>query len=235
MRGCHYKTRTPICTKTGERRGRRPNPDERRPHDLGHPRAPSPPLRGEPRRPRPALHRGADQLPRRPRRPGGLLQREHPPHGRARRVGCAATAGAAAKFGTVECREAKCIAPTFDAGPSENSAELLDVLKDRRRTAPPHDDQSDRRGHRTGQARPGTPGREEPRPHIPGPRTRCVGPGCGAHAGNQYAQNRSGRAAEQQSWQQDSLPLSLWERYVFVTVPQLPAPGKAKPGTVYRP
>jgi hypothetical protein len=105
----------------------------------------------------------------------------------------------------------------------------------RRRTAPPHDDQSDRRGHRTGQARPGTPGREEPRPHIPGPRTRCVGPGCGAHAGNQYAQNRSGRAAEQQSWQQDSLPLSLQERYVFVTVPQLLAPGKAKPGTVYRP
>jgi peptidoglycan/xylan/chitin deacetylase (PgdA/CDA1 family) len=46
-------------------------------------------------------------------------------------VGCAATAGAAAKFGTVECREAKCIAPTFDAGPSENSAKLLDILKEK--------------------------------------------------------------------------------------------------------
>jgi IS605 OrfB family transposase len=30
----------------------------------------------------------------------------------------------------------------------------------RRRTKPPRDDQSDRRGHRTAQARPGTPGRE---------------------------------------------------------------------------
>ncbi len=34
----------------------------------------------------------------------------------------------------------------------------------RRRTAPPHDDQSDRRGHRTAQARPGNQGREGTRP-----------------------------------------------------------------------
>jgi IS605 OrfB family transposase len=66
----------------------------------------------------------------------------------------------------------------------------------RRRTAPPHDDQSDRRGHRTAQARPGTLGREEPCPRIPGPRTRCVGTGCGANAGNQNTQNRSGCSAE---------------------------------------
>ncbi len=46
----------------------------------------------------------------------------------------------------------------------------------RRRTAPPHDDQSDRRGHRTAQAGHRDRGREETRPRIPGPRTRCVPP-----------------------------------------------------------
>jgi IS605 OrfB family transposase len=46
----------------------------------------------------------------------------------------------------------------------------------RRRTAPPRDDRSDRREHRTVQARPGTPGREGTRPRIPGPRTRSVSP-----------------------------------------------------------
>ncbi|MFI9580663.1 IS200/IS605 family accessory protein TnpB-related protein [Streptomyces sp. NPDC052236] len=79
----------------------------------------------------------------------------------------------------------------------------------RRRTTPPRNDQSDRYGHRTVQARPGTPGREETRPHIPGPRTRCVPPGSGAKAGDQCAQHRSGHTAEHGLWQQDSLPLSL--------------------------
>ncbi|WP_435808631.1 polysaccharide deacetylase family protein [Streptomyces afghaniensis] len=37
----------------------------------------------------------------------------------------------AARFGTVDCREAKCIALTFDAGPSEHSARLLDVLDEK--------------------------------------------------------------------------------------------------------
>ncbi|MFJ8106269.1 polysaccharide deacetylase family protein [Streptomyces sp. NPDC096132] len=37
----------------------------------------------------------------------------------------------AARFGAVDCREVKCIALTFDAGPSENSARLLDILKER--------------------------------------------------------------------------------------------------------
>ena len=78
----------------------------------------------------------------------------------------------------------------------------------RRRTAPPPHDQSDRAGHRTVQAGPGVPGREETRPRIPGPRTRSVAAGRGANAGNQNAQNRSGRSAEHESWQQDSLPLS---------------------------
>ncbi|WUW98730.1 transposase [Streptomyces sp. NBC_01450] len=79
----------------------------------------------------------------------------------------------------------------------------------RRRTPPPRNDQSDRYGHRSVQARPETRRREETRPHLPGPRTRCVPPGSGTKAGDQRAQHRSGHTAEQQSWQQDSLPLSL--------------------------
>ncbi len=76
------------------------------------------------------------------------------------------------------------------------------------RTAPPPHDRSDRVGHRTVQAGPETRRREETRPRIPGPRTRCVPPGRGANAGDQHAQHRSGHAAEQPSWHQDPLPLS---------------------------
>lgn len=36
-----------------------------------------------------------------------------------------------ARFGTVDCRQAKCLALTFDAGPSEHSARLLDILKEK--------------------------------------------------------------------------------------------------------
>lgn len=79
----------------------------------------------------------------------------------------------------------------------------------RRRTAPPRQHQSDAGGHRTLQAEPSLFGREGTRPHTPGPRTRCVGTGCGANAGDQCAQHRSGHAAEQGFWQQDPLPLSL--------------------------
>ncbi|MFD4608477.1 IS200/IS605 family accessory protein TnpB-related protein [Streptomyces sp. NPDC058440] len=78
----------------------------------------------------------------------------------------------------------------------------------RRRTAPPPPHRSDAVGHRTVQARPDTPGREGPRPRIPGPRTRSVGAGRGAKAGDQCAHNRSGHTAEHESWHQDSLPLS---------------------------
>ncbi|MFG2022474.1 IS200/IS605 family accessory protein TnpB-related protein [Streptomyces sp. NPDC048825] len=78
----------------------------------------------------------------------------------------------------------------------------------RRRTAPPRTHQCDGYGHRTAQAGPETWRREETRPRIPGPRTRCVPPGRGAKAGDQRAQHRSGHAAEHASWQQDSLPLS---------------------------
>jgi IS605 OrfB family transposase len=69
----------------------------------------------------------------------------------------------------------------------------------RRRTAPPRDDQSDRRGHRTVQASSGTREREGTRPHHPGPRTRSVPPGSGANAGNQDTHHRSGRPAERES------------------------------------
>ncbi|MGX4691400.1 IS200/IS605 family accessory protein TnpB-related protein [Streptomyces sp. JNUCC 63] len=79
----------------------------------------------------------------------------------------------------------------------------------RRRTAPPPHDRSDRVGHRTVQAASGSPGREGPRPRLPGPRTRSVPPGRGAKAGDQCAHNRSGHAAEHEPWHQDSLPLSL--------------------------
>lgn len=51
----------------------------------------------------------------------------HPSAARAR----PAATTQAARFGTVDCREAKCIALTFDAGPSENSSRLLDILKER--------------------------------------------------------------------------------------------------------
>ncbi|MFF4508456.1 IS200/IS605 family accessory protein TnpB-related protein [Streptomyces sp. NPDC001401] len=79
----------------------------------------------------------------------------------------------------------------------------------RRRTKPPPHDRSDRVGHRTVQARPGTPGREGNRPRIPGPRTRSVRARRGENAVDQNAQHRSGRSAEHEFWQQDSLPLSL--------------------------
>ncbi|MFJ7629309.1 IS200/IS605 family accessory protein TnpB-related protein [Streptomyces sp. NPDC097595] len=46
----------------------------------------------------------------------------------------------------------------------------------RRRTTPPRAHQSDAHGHRTVQAAPGAPGREETRPRIPGPRTRSAPP-----------------------------------------------------------
>ncbi|MFJ2730824.1 IS200/IS605 family accessory protein TnpB-related protein [Streptomyces sp. NPDC087317] len=78
----------------------------------------------------------------------------------------------------------------------------------RRRTAPPPPHRSDAVGHRTVQARPGNPGREGPRPRIPGPRTRSVPPGRGAKAGDQCVHNRSGHTAEHEPWTQDSLPLS---------------------------
>ncbi|MCF3121823.1 polysaccharide deacetylase family protein [Streptomyces arenae] len=37
-----------------------------------------------------------------------------------------------AAFGTVDCRKAKCVALTFDAGPSENTPRLLKILKEKK-------------------------------------------------------------------------------------------------------
>ncbi len=51
-----------------------------------------------------------------------------PADGKAGASGTRARAGA---LGTVDCAHAKCIALTFDAGPSENSARLLDILKEK--------------------------------------------------------------------------------------------------------
>ncbi|WP_282693305.1 transposase [Streptomyces sp. CC208A] len=79
----------------------------------------------------------------------------------------------------------------------------------RRRVAPPRDDQSDCRGHRTVQAGPRDRGREGHRPRVPGPRTRSVRAGHGRKAVDQDTQHRSGRPAEHESWRQDPLPLSL--------------------------
>ncbi|MEU9877048.1 IS200/IS605 family accessory protein TnpB-related protein [Streptomyces phaeochromogenes] len=79
----------------------------------------------------------------------------------------------------------------------------------RRRTTPPPHDQSDRVGHRTVQAGPGSRGREGTRPHPPGPRTRCVSPMVERMRGTSLPSTVRGSATEQKTWQQDSLPLSV--------------------------
>ncbi|MFE5599806.1 polysaccharide deacetylase family protein [Streptomyces coelicoflavus] len=47
------------------------------------------------------------------------------------KAGAPGTQARAAGLGTVDCAHTKCIALTFDAGPSENSARLLDILKEK--------------------------------------------------------------------------------------------------------
>jgi IS605 OrfB family transposase len=81
----------------------------------------------------------------------------------------------------------------------------------RRRTTPPRAHQSDAHGHRTVQARPAAPGREGPRPRIPGPRTRSVPP--------DTARTRATRTSttvrdvrSDQAWVQDPLLLTDQER-----------------------
>ncbi|MDH6624819.1 IS605 OrfB family transposase [Streptomyces sp. LBL] len=79
----------------------------------------------------------------------------------------------------------------------------------RRRTTPLPAHQSDVQGHRTVQARPEARRREETRPHPPGPRTRCVPPEVERKRETSLPKTVRGSATEQQSWQQDSLPLSV--------------------------
>lgn len=71
--------------------------------------------------------------------------------------------------------------------------------KIRRRTAPPRTHQSDVCGHRTIQAGPGEPRREETRHPSTGPHTRCVPPAGTTNAGNQATQHRSGPPTDQDS------------------------------------
>ncbi|WP_431996473.1 IS200/IS605 family accessory protein TnpB-related protein [Streptomyces fungicidicus] len=77
----------------------------------------------------------------------------------------------------------------------------------RRRTAPPPHDQSDRAGHRTVQAGRRALGREEPRPRIPGPRTRCVPPDAERKRATR-ASNTVRGARSDQEWVQNSLLLT---------------------------
>ncbi|MGV9846933.1 IS200/IS605 family accessory protein TnpB-related protein [Streptomyces fungicidicus] len=77
----------------------------------------------------------------------------------------------------------------------------------RRRTAPPPHDQSDRAGHRTVQADRRALGREEPRPRIPGPRTRCAPPDAERKRATR-ASNTVRGARSDQEWVQNSLPLT---------------------------
>ncbi|MFD5648558.1 IS200/IS605 family accessory protein TnpB-related protein [Streptomyces sp. NPDC127039] len=77
----------------------------------------------------------------------------------------------------------------------------------RRRTAPPRTHQSDGCGHRTVQAGPETPGREGPRPRIPGPRTRSVPPDT-ARTRATRTPNTVRDVRSDQEWVQDSLLLT---------------------------
>jgi IS605 OrfB family transposase len=77
----------------------------------------------------------------------------------------------------------------------------------RRRTAPPRDDRSDRRGHRTAQAGPGTRGREGTRPRVPGPRTRSVSPDAERKRATRTS-NTVRDVRSDQAWVQDPLLLT---------------------------
>ncbi|MDX3249118.1 transposase [Streptomyces sp. ME18-1-4] len=77
----------------------------------------------------------------------------------------------------------------------------------RRRTAPPPAHRSDEQGHRTVQARPGTPEREETRPRIPGPRTRSVLPGAERTRATRTSKTVRDVRSDQ-AWVQDSLLLT---------------------------
>ncbi len=76
----------------------------------------------------------------------------------------------------------------------------------RRRTAPPRAHQSDVHGHRTVQATPEPPGREGPRPRVPGPRTRSVPPDAERTRATRTP-NTVRDVRSDQKWVQDSLLL----------------------------
>jgi IS605 OrfB family transposase len=74
----------------------------------------------------------------------------------------------------------------------------------RRRTTPPRTHRSDGCGHRTVQADSVTLGREEPRPRIPGPRTRCVLPDAARTRATRTPTTVRGARSDQE-WVQNSL------------------------------
>ncbi|MFB7330280.1 polysaccharide deacetylase family protein [Streptomyces adustus] len=209
----------------------------------------------------------------------------------------------AARYGSVDCRRAKCIALTFDAGPSEHSARLLDILKEkqvkatffllgkrhiekypelvRRMAAEGHEVASHTWDHRIlTEIEPDEIRAELERPNqeierLTGHRPTLMRPPQGrtddtvhqicrelgmsevlwSVTAKDYTTNDSDlirkRVLAQSS--RDGIILlhdiypgtvpavpgiidALKERgYVFVTVPQLLAPGRAEPGKVYRP
>ncbi|GAB2775305.1 IS200/IS605 family element transposase accessory protein TnpB [Streptomyces chlorus] len=77
----------------------------------------------------------------------------------------------------------------------------------RRRTAPPRTHQSDGCGHRTVQAGPDAPGREETRRHVPGPRTRSVPPDTERTRATRTPNTVRGVRSERE-WVQDPLLLT---------------------------
>jgi IS605 OrfB family transposase len=77
----------------------------------------------------------------------------------------------------------------------------------RRRTTPPRAHQSDVHGHRTVQADRRAPGREGPRPRIPGPRTRSVPPDAASTRATRTSKTVRGVRSDQ-AWVQDSLLLT---------------------------
>lgn len=77
----------------------------------------------------------------------------------------------------------------------------------RRRTTPPRAQQSDVHGHRTIQADRCAPGREGPRPRIPGPRTRSVPPDAASTRATRTSKTVRGVRSDQ-VWVQDSLLLT---------------------------
>ncbi|WP_406290830.1 IS200/IS605 family accessory protein TnpB-related protein [Streptomyces sp. NBC_00209] len=77
----------------------------------------------------------------------------------------------------------------------------------RRRTTPPRAHQSDAHGHRTVQAAPGAPGREETRPRIPGPRTRSAPPDAARTRATRTPKTVRDVRSEQE-WVQDPLLLT---------------------------
>ncbi|MFE7210445.1 polysaccharide deacetylase family protein [Streptomyces sp. NPDC001698] len=159
-------------------------------------------------------------------------------------------AGAPAAFGTVDCRHAKCVALTFDAGPSENSARLLDILKEEQVPATFF-----LLGARHIEKYPELVVRMAAEGHEVANHTwdhrievlwSVTAKDCTTTDSELITRRVLGQASRDgiillHDIYAGTVPAvpgiidALKERgYAFVTVPQLPAPGRAEPGKVYR-